>query len=75
MSHSGVMKPRDNNFFLQVGKMLKKIFTLLSLALFVSALTACGGDSGPAYGANKDAEDNKPLSSDNAEENAATEVF
>ena len=55
--------------------MLKKIFTLLCLGLFVGALTACGGDSGPAYGAGKDAEQNKPITGEKAEEEAATEVF
>lgn len=55
--------------------MLKKFLTLLCLAAFVGSMAACGGAGGPSYKAKDDAENAKPLSSENAEEAAATEAF
>ncbi len=55
--------------------MLKKIFTLLCLAIFVGSMAACGSGGGTGFKANKDAEKAKPLSSENVEQNAGTEVY
>jgi predicted small lipoprotein YifL len=55
--------------------MLKKIFTCLCLAVFVSSLAACGGGGGQGFKAGKVDENTKPLSSENAQEAAATQAF